>query len=225
MGQQYRTPAQESSAVGWSPDRYPEGQAGPYAHLGYYNDESNTALQAGLGVASGENGNLMSANGTVGTWGETSADARVGVKADAQVVKGGGFSEEYGIGGEAGLADASAEMSVGADGLTVGAGAALIDGAVTLGGFNADDSALDSQLRIGAGLGPGVTGRAHWGDSDGDGYQELGLGADIPCGLSFDVKTEALGHAWDWLMGEEAPATEVPAVSPIAEDVAPILTS
>ena len=188
------------SSVGWRPDRGADGAAaGPYAHASHNADEMNENVQIGLGLLHGENGGVMSANAQLGIWGDEKTGAqRIGGRADAQMARGQAFSQDWGLGVDGGVFDADAECSIGNDGMTVGAGANIIHGAVTMGGFNADDSWADSQLRLGAGYGVGFGGRGHWGDSDGDGVREIGLGVDFGP-FSGDFKTEALGHAWNWL--------------------------
>lgn len=158
-------------------------------------------VEVGLGLLRGENGDMISANLQAGMWDNDGA-ARYGARGDAQLARGHAFNQDWGVGVDGGVMDAAAEASLGGDGFTLGATANAIDGAVTFGGFNADDSWADSQARIGASYGVGAAARGHWGDSDGDGVREIGLGADIPTpipglGISFDVKSEALGHVWN----------------------------
>lgn len=191
--------------IGYRPDRAAGGKvAGPYIHGSHNSDVHNENVEVGLGLMHGENGDLISANAQLGMWGDDKS-WRAGGTADAQLAKGGFFDQDSGFGADGGVFNASAEASIGSDGLTIGAGASVIDGAVTLGGFNKDDSWADSQIRGGLGYGMGFGGRLHWGDSDGDETQEMGFGFDFGP-ASFDFKTEALGNAagavgdaWDWL--------------------------
>jgi len=68
-----------------------------------------------------------------------------------------------------------------------------------------------TEFTVGAGLAatPGASGGLHWGDEDGDGVNELGfnLGGKLAAGLGLGVdigfKTEALGHAYNWLFGDD----------------------
>jgi hypothetical protein len=83
---------------------------------------------------------------------------------------------------------ANAEASAGENGASLGAGANIIEGSVTMGNFNKQKN-TDEQSRFGLSLGLGAAGRTHWGDSDNDGYREFGFGADFGP-ISFDVKTE-----------------------------------
>jgi hypothetical protein len=185
-------------SIGWRPDRNPDrSAAGPYLHGSVNSDANNANVQVGLGMLQGENGGVLSANAQAGMWGNDK-NWRVGARADAQMARGQAFSQDWGVGVDGGVFDADAEASFGNDGMTVGAGANIMHGAVTMGGFNREDSWADSQLRLGASLGVGYGGRAHWADSDGDGVREIGLGVDFGP-FSGDFKTEALGHAWNWL--------------------------
>lgn len=194
-----------SGHIGYRPDRGKDGRAaGPYIHGSHNSDTYNENVEAGLGLLHGENGDVFSANAKLGMWGDKKF-WRAGGEANAQLAKGRFFDQESGFGADGGVGNASAEASIGSNGLTVGAGASVIDGAITLGGFNQEDSWADSQIRGGLGFGMGFGGRLHWGDSDGDETQELGFGFDYGP-LSFDIKTEALGNAasalgdaWDWL--------------------------
>lgn len=72
--------------------------------------------------------------------------------------------------------------------LTVGAQAAVAEGALQVGRSD-PESATDWTARGGASEGPGLAFRAHYGDADGDGVRETGIGADIGP-VSFDVTTE-----------------------------------
>ncbi len=176
---------------------------GPYANARINDDGENANAQVEFGLHRGPNGELMSGNLQSGRWHDPQTDTwRYGTRANLQMARGQAFSQENGVGVDGGVFSADAEISVGNDGLTVGAGANAVHGAVTLGGFNPDDSWADSQLRLGASLGVGLAGRLHWADSDGDGVREIGLGADIGP-FSGDFKTEALGRAWNWLVGDD----------------------
>ncbi len=185
-------------SVGWRPDRGNK-VAGPYAHASHNTENGNENVEVGAGMLRGPNGDVLSANAQLGVWSNADQSAqRIGGRANAQMAKGQAFSQDWGVGVDGGVFNADAEASIGNDGLTVGAGANIIHGAATFGGFNADDSWADSQLRLGGSYGVGLAGRGHWGDSDGDGVREMGLGVDFGP-FSGDFKTEALGHAWNWL--------------------------
>lgn len=188
---QQSTESQDPQAfwqAGWRPDRQGADKPQPYAHVSAMDSGS---LQAGFGMIHGQWGNgaaldVLSANAELGMMGGP-GQRRLGGKADAQMFKG-KTPENYWLGGEMGVFDASAEASVGQDGATLGAGASVIDGAVRVGNFN-KDRANDTTARIGAGFGVGMAGRLHWGDSDKDGHREYGFGADVGP-VSFDVKSE-----------------------------------
>jgi hypothetical protein len=108
------------------------------------------------------------------------------------VQNGGGVKHQFNQGGWF-SADAEAfttghDVSIGTDGFTVGGGATLVGGSVTVGQPTAD-SHLDEQRRLGLSAGPSLAARGHWGDKDDDGYREYGIGADIGF-VSLDYKTE-----------------------------------
>jgi hypothetical protein len=91
----------------------------------------------------------------------------------------------------------TAEASVGTDGLTVGAGITGVAGAATFGEFGTPGDEWENQLRVGFGATLGAAGRLHWGDEDGDGWHEVGIGFDA--GLwSADFKSEAIHQGLDW---------------------------
>jgi hypothetical protein len=96
---------------------------------------------------------------------------------------------------EVDVARASAESSLGPDGITIGAGASLLDAAVTY-GQPSKDSAADTQVKVGGGVGIGFGGALHWSDDDKDGEREYGFGVDFKF-ASFDYKSEALDEAWN----------------------------
>lgn len=110
---------------------------------------------------------------------------RYGAQGDAQVFKG-KLGNDYPIGVEGGLGTASAEASVGNDGLSIEAQLNAAEGAVTLGNFT-KDSNVDHQLRLGLSAGPGIAGRLHWGKQDGQ--RAYGFGFDAGP-VSMDLKTE-----------------------------------
>ena len=102
--------------------------------------------------------------------------------------------------GDEGLinADASAlraygEFSSTEEGLSVGTGVSLIEGAVTT-GCTDPSYQHDLQTRFGLSLGLGMGGRLHYADQDGDDIPEIGMGFDIGP-VSLDMRSETLGHA------------------------------
>lgn len=92
------------------------------------------------------------------------------------------------IGADGGVFGANYEASAGNDGLTLGAGAYIIQGAARLGEIS-KDKANDEQLRLGLGYGPGMGLRLHWEDKDKDGFPEYGFGFDAGP-VSMDLKSE-----------------------------------
>ena len=190
--------------VGWRPDRQDGSAAGPYAHVSHNSGPGEENYEIGLGLLNGENGGLASANAQLGVWGDEASEnsgstQRVGARANAQLAKGATNNNDNFWNFDGGAINADAEMSIGADGFTVGAGANLVHGAVQMGDISAEDQ-NDLQVRGGLGLGAGAGVRGHWGDADGDGIRELGFGFDYGVG-SFDVKSETLGQAWNWITG------------------------
>jgi hypothetical protein len=85
-------------------------------------------------------------------------------------------------------AAASAEASVGKDGLTAGATASLVEGGFTVGSSSAENE-QDETVRLVGVAGQGYAARLHWDDADSDGFREFGLGGDYSF-LSADIKTE-----------------------------------
>lgn len=91
------------------------------------------------------------------------------------------------------LGNASAEASIGTDGATLGAGTTGAGLDLKMQPF---DAANDNETRVHGGVSKntGAALRLHWDDSDGDGANELGFGADLGK-YSFDVKSEAAHNA------------------------------
>ncbi len=181
--------------VGWRPDRDNGNAAGPYLHASHNTgDEEN--VEIGLGLLRGDNGDIMSANAQLGVWGDPGS-RRIGGRANAQMAKGATNNNDNFWNFDGGVVDADAEMSIGEDGFTVGAGANVIHGAVQMGDISEEDE-HDLQVRGGLGFGCGAAARGHWGDADNDGIPEIGFGFDAGP-VSFDMKSETLGQAWNWL--------------------------
>ncbi len=181
------------------------GQYQPSAGYAYGNEVSQGALpygyEGGFGIVGGAgtaNGGhieagLLQGSGFVGARSEDDGTAWHGAGAHGKVA---GLSGGYGQSGSGGYiqggADAfgfDAEASVNPDrGAQLGAGAYIVQGAVE-GGYNNAQTNQGGMARLGVGAGVGAAGRLHWGDEDGDGFREYGLGADIGP-VSFDLKSE-----------------------------------
>lgn len=183
----------------------------PSAGYAYGNTVDGAAVEGGFGITGGagsEEGwnlqaSLLQGNGFLGC--RTEADGQPGwIGADAHG-KVAGLQGGYGKAGTGGYgtvtADAfgfDADASLNPDkGAQVGAGAYIVQGAVE-GGYNDKSTQHGASGRIGLGAGVGAAGRLHWADEDGDGVREVGLGADIGP-LSFDIKSETLGQAANWV--------------------------
>lgn len=169
-----------------------------------YGYEGGFGLTGGTGTADGWNltTNLLQGNGFVGARSEDDGTAWHGAGAHGRVAN---LNGGYGAAGQGGYfnlgGDAfgfDAEASLNADkGAQLGAGAYIVQGALE-GGYNDKNTQHGAMGRIGVGAGVGAAGRLHWGDEDGDGVREIGLGADIGP-LSFDVKSETLGQVANWV--------------------------
>lgn len=136
----------------------------------------------GMGLIHDPKNNLdvLSGNLHAGFWTDADGKTNFGISADVQFAK---FATPDGpIKGEFGVFDASIGAYGNRDSATIGAGASALDGAVTL----QDDT---RSARFGMGVGPSLTGRLHYGDTDGDGVPNLGLGADFDK-FSIDVREE-----------------------------------
>ena len=189
------------SSIGWRPDRgdIPEGYgAGPYFH-GSHHGGDEAGLSAGIGLYHDNNIDFVSANAQLGVFGDEGS-RRFGLGGDAQVLRfDSGDLGGWGLDGSA--VSAGAEFSIGEDGLTAGASAEWGQVGATVGNLTpSEENEWDTSLRVGGSAGVGFAGRLHWGDSDGDGIREMGLGVDFLAG-SFDLKSEALGQAWNGISG------------------------
>lgn len=76
---------------------------------------------------------------------------------------------------------------------TVGAQANAVEGVETFGPAPDPEGSRDTTLSLGRSIGPGAAGRLHYGDADGDGVTEFGLGVSW-LGSSLDVRSE-IPHA------------------------------
>lgn len=125
--------------------------------------------------------------------GETNPDGRMGKVFSAQAMSLVWMLGHNSLGLqslEGNVGRVQAEATIGKDGATFGGGVSAADVAATF-GRPSKDSGTDSQVRLGAGLGVGLTGRLHWSDDDRDGDREYGFGIDLKF-VSLDFKTEAL---------------------------------
>lgn len=168
--------------TGASYGRAPEGAdgrpVGPYAAV---EGSQDTGISGGAGLLHGDSEqggkvDILSANAGFGVLGGGDS-TRYGMRGDAQVFNAG--SGDAGVvGGDFGIAAAGAEATLGGDGASLGAGASVLQGGVRF-GENDAERANDTQLRVGAGMGVGASGRLHWTDTDGDGRREYGVGGDV----------------------------------------------
>lgn len=186
---------------GWGPHKPtasgPQAN-GPFAYAGSERDASGRARgwSAGAGLLSGPIGggaraDVLQAQGHFGNYTDESGNNAWGINGDASLVRvgmepGNGLGP---VGFDAGVLTANAGATIGSSTTSVGAGANLIEGSLSL-------ANKEHGIRVGGSIGVGLAGRAHYGDADGDGIRELGFGADIGP-LSFDIKSEYLGRAWN----------------------------
>lgn len=167
---------------------------GPYGHL----TTNPGGFNLGAGLLNGPltpdgkvTGNVLSANAQAGRWYGPDGQANYGANADATLARvgmapGSGLGP---LGWDVGVLSAQAGATANSSTAGVGAQANIIDGSVTLGNDQ-------HSVRGGLSLGVGLAGRAHYGDADGNGIRELGIGADFGP-FSFDVKSELAGRAWN----------------------------
>ncbi|MFN0248985.1 MAG: hypothetical protein ACKV2T_19020 [Kofleriaceae bacterium] len=179
--------------------------AGPFGYVGSERDSRGEAegWSAGFGLLSGPIGpgtraDVLQAQGHYGAWADENGTRTVGIAGDAGLVK---FGMEPGQGGglgpigfDVGVMTANAGITHNENTTSVGAQANIIEGAISAGN-------QEHNMRIGGSVGVGLAGRLHHGDADGDGVNEMGFGFDFGP-VSFDMRTEALGHAYnavtDW---------------------------
>jgi hypothetical protein len=113
-------------------------------------------------------------------------DTRFGVRADVNSFYW-RLGPEYGSNVAIYGPRASADVSVGKDGISVGAGLSAIGVDVTLGSL--DPKETDIRVHGGLSLGGSLAGRIHYEDKDHNGLREYGVGADVIF-FSFDVQIE-----------------------------------
>ncbi len=190
--------------AGRSPHKtLPNGQLnaqGPFGYGSLNRDEGGNARGAsiGAGLLSGPmgpkgeaRGDVLQAQAHLGGWRGENGQTNVGFNADAALARVGmpmgGALGPVGFDAEAMTANAGGYFND--ETASFGAGANLVAGSVSAG-------TQEHNARFGLSAGVGLAGRAHYGDADGDGVRELGLGADFGM-FSVDVKSELLGHAWN----------------------------
>lgn len=167
---------------------------GPYGHA----TTNPGGVAVGAGLLNGPldrsgkvTGNVLSANAGLGRFYGPDGQANYGVNADATLARvgmapGSGLGP---VGWDVGVLNAQAGASANKSTASIGAQANVIDGSLTLGNDH-------HSIRGGLSFGVGAAGRAHYGDADGNGIREIGVGADFGP-FSFDVKSELLGRAWN----------------------------
>lgn len=187
-------PAPAQTVHGRAPTNAAGVVQGPYGHV----TTNPGGFNGGAGLLNGPlspdgkvTGNALSANAQAGRWYGPNGQANYGANADASLVRVGMApgSALGPVGFDAGVLSAQAGATANRSTAGIGAQANIIDGSVTVGGDH-------NSLRGGLSLGVGLAGRVHYGDVDGNGTRELGVGADFGP-FSFDVKSEYLGRAWN----------------------------
>lgn len=169
---------------------------GPFGYGSINRDADGDArgFSAGAGLLSGQlgggaRGDALQAQAHFGGWRDDSGRTNVGFEADAALARvamspGGALGP---VGFEAGALTANAGGKINEETASLGAQANLVEGAVSLGND-------EHGVRLGGSVGVGLAGRAHYGDADGDGVREYGLGFDFGP-VSADIKSEYIGHA------------------------------
>lgn len=199
MGQPFFEPLKPSVA-GKAPTNDKGVAQGPYGFASANRDQAGRArgFSAGFGLLNGNldekgtaQGSVLNAGVNWGGWTGQDGKTNVGFGADAGLVKvgmpNGGALGPFGW--DVGVLTANATAAANDSTAQLGAQANIIEGSATLGN-------QEHSLRLGGSVGVGLAGRLHYGDADGDGVKELGFGFDAGP-FSMDVKSEALGHAWN----------------------------
>jgi len=194
--------------------------------FGYAGSNDNgSSLELGAGAYSSDNWNFLNATGQLGGWETDQNGFQIGLQGEAHTLQGKGTigdiaaglglaedTEEGGwqnfIGLEAHGPSANAHAHAGTDGMFAGAGYDTGGASISVGGAEYDGFFGGTEITAGYGApgGVGANFGLHWSDDDQDGLRELGfsLGGDFGfSGVDFGIKTEALGHAYNWLFGEE----------------------
>lgn len=131
--------------------------------------------EAKLGVKGGEDGYAGAAAGA-GL-----------VKIEVDATEAADLPDHLVLEGDVSALNASGGVVLTDDGLSAGAQANYLEGSITAGTTGTGDT--DEEGRVGLSAGGGGAGRVHWGDRDGDGLPEYGVGFDAGP-VSVDVKTE-----------------------------------
>jgi hypothetical protein len=166
--------------------------------LGGKIDQNDDGLSASGSVFEGEEDGSTKTIGKVelkdGRFQEDDGETRFGRKAavtgdktEIDLQKKFGLNEGLVVKGDKATGTASAEATVGENGLSIGMQANAGEASATVGTTGTGDR--DETTRFGLSEGVGLAGRVHWGDSDKDEIPEYGVGADFGP-VSFDVKTE-----------------------------------
>lgn len=141
--------------------------------------------------------NVLNVQGGYGAWEDRDGHRNYGIHLGGEVAQV-GFNTEHGDISEQerlSFAGPSADLAVYANEqtATVGLQASVAGGNLSGGSGPHADRDDDSSWNVGLSEGPGAAGRLHYGDEDGDGIPEMGLGADIGP-LSGDFRSEAIGR-------------------------------
>lgn len=140
----------------------------------------------------GSRADLVQLQHHLGAWNGEDGKTNRGAKGDGSFMRWArGINDDRDVGAEIGLGTATGGLWTNEDTSSVSATAAIAEMAVTAG----DE---EENMRGGIAFGIGAGGRVHHGDADGDGTPELGFGADVGF-ASFDIRSETLGEAAEWL--------------------------
>lgn len=168
---------------------------GPFGYAGVNRDAQGDAhgVSLGAGLLSGQlgggaRGDALQAQAHFGGWRDEQGRTNYGIEGDAALARvgmspGGALGP---VGFDVGVLTANAGAKANEETASIGAQANIIEGSATLGN-------QEHSIRGGASFGVGLAGRAHYGDADGDGVREYGLGFDFGP-FSADIKSEAFGH-------------------------------
>lgn len=176
-----------------------------------YGEATSEGLTGGIGIGHQRDDTLdvdgPGAQFGIGTWRDQDGREYSGIRLNGQVgsITGHSADERNPLSGS--LAGGTLDAGVYDDGstFTIGAQAGLVDAGVTFPlddyGDGADPGVdTDSSVSLQGGIGPGAALRIHHGDVDGDGVPEAGFGVSA-FDVGFDVRSEYLGQAWNWMTG------------------------
>ena len=187
-----RDPEVTTNYYGEHPSHYSnESHGRPVCYVGSESDQyGSTGYGAGIGLNNTKDLEAVQVNGHAGTWQDLHGERQTGVEVDGSFIQGGGeVTDGLELRGGVLTANAGMKMNDSTTSVGLGANAAEVEGTVG----NEEHSVRGG---VSAGLSAGA--RTHYGDADNDGVRELGFGADIGP-VSFDVKSEWLGRAWNWI--------------------------